>query len=128
VRLLLDEHYSPAIAQQLRQRGHDVESVDERDDLRSSGDVELLAAARAEHRAFVTNNVVDFAPLISDAALRGERHFGVVYTSDRSLPRAKRTIGRFVELLDELLAARPAEDAMVDEVVWLADSSTGRDP
>lgn len=120
MRLLLDEHYSPAIAEQLRQRGHDVVSVDERDDLRSSSDAELFAAARAERRALVTNNVVDFAPLVREATIQSEPHFGVVFTSDRSLPRAKRTIGRFVELLDELLAARTAEDAMVDEVVWLA--------
>lgn len=118
--LLLDEHYSPAIAEQLRQGGHDVVSVDARDDLRACSDAELFAVARAERRALVTNNVVDFAPLVREAAIQSEAHYGVVFTSDRSLPRAKRTIGRFVELLEELLAARPAEDAMVDEVVWLA--------
>jgi len=32
VRLLLDEHYSPAIALQLRERGYDVVAVTERRD------------------------------------------------------------------------------------------------
>ena len=119
LRLLLDEHYTPVIAQQLRERGHDVVSVLERDDLRSASDVELFAAAREERRALLTNNVIDFMPLVHQAAQEGTSHFGVLFTSDRSLPRTLATVGDYVRVLDELLTANRAEDALLDEVRWL---------
>jgi Domain of unknown function (DUF5615) len=119
VRLLLDEHYSPKIAEELRKRGHDVVSVPERDELRGLGDLELWNRASAEARTLVTENVADFMPLVRGAAATGERHFGVVFTSPHSLPRAQRTIGAYVEALGTLLRDRPADDALADEVHWL---------
>jgi Domain of unknown function (DUF5615) len=119
VRLLLDEHYSPNIADELRNRGHDVVSAAERDDLRGLSDVELLTRATAERRALVTENVSDFMPLVRAAVAAGERHFGIVFTSQRSLPRALGTVGLYVERLDEVLQARPADDALADQVLWL---------
>jgi hypothetical protein len=119
VRLLLDEHYSPKIAEQLRNRGHDVASVSERDDLRGLGDVELWNRASAERRAFVAENVADFAPLARDAAAADDSHFGVVFTSSAAFPRSAATIGLFVEALTASLGARPAEDALAGQVHWL---------
>jgi Domain of unknown function (DUF5615) len=120
LRLLLDEHYSPRIAGELRSRGHDAVSVQERDDLRGIGDRELFERAAAERRAFVTENVADFAPLVREAAAGGVRHFGLVYTSPRSMPRGAGTIGLYVERLDELLRAHVPEDALADRFHWLA--------
>jgi hypothetical protein len=119
VRLLLDEHYSPKIAIELRERGYDVASVTERDDLRGLGDRELWSLASAEGRALMTENVADFMPLVREAAAQGERHFGVVFTSPRSLPRGPRTIGVYVERLDALLRDCAADDALADQVLWL---------
>jgi predicted nuclease of predicted toxin-antitoxin system len=119
VRLLLDEHYSPKIAEQLRDRGHDVESVSERDDLRGLGDLELWNRASAERRALVTENVADLVRLVREAAAAGEPHFGVVFTSPATFARSAATVGLFVEALAALLGARPAEDALGGQVHWL---------
>jgi hypothetical protein len=119
VRLLLDEHYSPRIAEQLRNAGYDVASVKERDDLRGLDDRELWLRAAAEGRALVTENVADFMPLVREAAAQGDRHWGVVFTSARSMPRAIGTIGLHVKILDAFLRERPAEDALLDQVHWL---------
>ena len=116
MRLLLDEHYSPKIAAELRKRGHDVVSAAERGDLR---DRELWNLASAERRALVTENVADFMPLVREAAAAGERHFGVVFTSPRSLPRSLGTIGAYVKRLDGFLREHSALDALADKVHWL---------
>jgi hypothetical protein len=58
-------------------------------------------------------------PLVHEAAAAGERHSGIVFTSPRSLPRGKETIGRYVDTLAGFLAERPAEHALADQVFWL---------
>jgi hypothetical protein len=74
VKLLLDEHYSPAIARQLRTRGHDVMAVAERPDLVGLGDDELLARMAQEQRAIMTDDVKDFLPLAGRATVAAEHH------------------------------------------------------
>ena len=119
MKLLLDEHYSPKIAAELRKRGHDVVSAAERDDLRGLGDRELWNLASAESRALMTENVAVFMPLVREAAAEGRRHSGVVFTSPRSLPRGPRTIGLYVKRLGSFLRDRPTDDALADQVHWL---------
>jgi len=58
-------------------------------------------------------------PLVREAAAEGDRHFGVVFTSPRSMPRALGTIGLSVERLDSFLRERPKADALADQVQWL---------
>jgi hypothetical protein len=58
--LLLDEHYSEVIAEQLRHRGHDVVAVTEYWDVVGLADVELFLLMAAERRAIVTENWSDF--------------------------------------------------------------------
>jgi Domain of unknown function (DUF5615) len=53
-RLLLDEMFSPAIAADLRQLGHEVIAVADRPDLRSKSDEEIFAWASAEKRWLLT--------------------------------------------------------------------------
>jgi Domain of unknown function (DUF5615) len=120
LRLLLDEHYSPKIAAALRERGHGVVSVRERSDLCGLNDRERWRYASAERRALVTENVAHFMPLVHEAASAGERHSGVMFTSPRSLPRRKQTIGLYVETLAGFLAERPPEHALAGRVHWLA--------
>ena len=119
MKLLLDEHYSPTIAEELRKAGHDVVSGQERDDLRGLDDRELWGRASAERRALMTENVADFMPLVRAAAAQGDRHLGVVFTSPRSMPRGVGTIGLYVEVLDAFLREHPGAEALLDQVAWL---------
>jgi hypothetical protein len=110
VKLLLDEMYAPVVAEQLRARGHDVVSVHDPDyrQLEGAPDQEIFAAALAEGRALVTENVPDFRRLEADALVRGEGHTTLVFTSNRQFPRGEpATIGRLVEALHALLGAPP---------------------
>jgi Domain of unknown function (DUF5615) len=119
VKLLLDEHYSPKIAAELRKHGHDAVSAKERNDLRGLGDRELWKVASVEGRALMTENVADFMPLVREVWAEGADHSGIVFTSPRSLPRGAETIGRYVKELGTFLRERPAGDGLANEVWWL---------
>ena len=119
MKLLLDQHYSPRIAEQLRRLGHDVTSVEEQPELRGLPDRDVWSFAISERRAVVTEDVGHFGQIVKESALAAERHFGVVFTSPRSMPRGRRTIGVFVDRLGSFLEAHPADDALADQVAWL---------
>ncbi len=119
MRLLLDEHFSPEIARQLRSRRHGVVAAVERPDLVSLPDHELFARMPAERRAILTNNVLDYVNVFNAALGGGQEHYGLLLTDDRSMPRSRNTIGLFVRVLDEFLDAHPAEDALRNQLRWL---------
>ena len=125
MKLLLDEHYSPEIPRQLRSRGHDVVAVAERADLVGLGDDELLQRMAQERRSIMTNNVKDFMPLASRAPVAAEHHYGLLFTSDRSMPRRGDAIGRFVKALDGFLHRHEGEEGYRDQVQWLGPEVTG---
>ena len=107
MRLLLDEMWSPAIAAALPERGHDVVAVTERSDLRGKPDDVMFSEAQADGRAIVTENVVDYRQLASEALRAGRTAPTLIFTSNRAYPRAgRRTAGRPVMALDALLATR----------------------
>ena len=106
MKLLLDEMWSPAIAAALRERGHDVVAVAERSDLRGKPDDVIFSEAQVDGRAIVTENVVDYRPLASEALRAGRTAPTLILTSNRAYPRAsRRTVGRLVLALDSLLSA-----------------------
>lgn len=119
MKLLLDEHVSPRIAVQLRQRGHDVVAARERAELRGLSDADLFALMPAERRAIVTEDAADFLALVRAAVVRGTDHFGVVLTSPRQFPRTIRSISRLLSALEAFLTARPADDALRGQTWWL---------
>jgi hypothetical protein len=110
LRLLLDEMYSPALAVELRARGHDVVSIHDPGHATAAGasDAEVLAAAQAEERVLVTENVRDYRPLEVGLLAAGSHHAGLVYTSNRQFPRGDPgTLGRLVRALDALMGEGP---------------------
>jgi predicted nuclease of predicted toxin-antitoxin system len=118
MKLALDHHYTRAIAEQLRSRGHDAVAAIERGWDREE-DEQLLAICASEQRALVTNNVADFTAIVRRWAIQGRTHAGLIFTSDASLPRTRGTIGAYVKLLDDLLSQHPGPDAFTDLVHWL---------
>ena len=110
MRLLLDEMYSPTIAEQLRARGHDVASVHDPEyrTLEGEPDEEVWAAALAADRVLMTENVQDFRRIDADALSRAQPAVPLIFTTDRQFPRGDpATTGRLVTALDALLAAEP---------------------
>ena len=118
MKLALDHHCSTAIATQLRERGFDVAAAIERG-WETEDDEALLAVCDREQRALVTNNVGDFTVIVQGWAIEARRHSGLIFSSDVSMPRGRQTIGRYVEVLEELLRANPRDDALTDRVQWL---------
>jgi predicted nuclease of predicted toxin-antitoxin system len=110
MRLLLDEMYAPAIAEQLRARGHDVACVHDPEyrTLQGQPDEEVWATAVASDRVLVTENVRDFRRIQADALAREQATARLIFTTNRQFPRGTAaTIGRLVAALDTLLAAEP---------------------
>ena len=122
MRLLLDEHFSPQIARSLRDdHQHDVLAVAGSPGLAGLDDAALLDAARQMGRALVTEDVADFLTIAGHAAVAGHMHSGLILTSSRAFPRSTAAIGRLVLALDALLAAHPADDALIGQVSWLTE-------
>ncbi len=72
-----------------------------------------------EERVIVTDNVEDFMLLARDALETGAPFAGIVFTSDKSLPRGRNTMGAFIRLLDALLDEHPAHDGLSGQIRWL---------
>ncbi|HEY2549064.1 MAG TPA: DUF5615 family PIN-like protein [Streptosporangiaceae bacterium] len=119
MRLLLDEMLSPALARELRARGHDVETVAAHPDREALSDPEVLALARAELRAIVTDNVQDFRALHNEAIVQGgSGHFGMIFMPGR-YRRAKADTGKIVAALEAILRKYPGEKDLLNGEEWL---------
>jgi hypothetical protein len=119
VKLLLDEMLSPAIARELRSRGHDVVTVAGNPDREAWSDPEVLALACAEHRGVVTNNLRDFRPLHHEAiAPGGAGHFGMIFMPG-SYRRTRADTGRIIAALEAILAQHPGENDLANGEAWL---------
>lgn len=119
MKLLLDEHYSPTIAVQLRERGHDVLAVSESRELRELPDEELLRWAQRERRVVVTENVRDFMVLHRAFLNLGEMHAGLIFTSPRTFPRRIDAVGRLITALAAFVEGHAEADALNGDVAWL---------
>jgi predicted nuclease of predicted toxin-antitoxin system len=119
VKLLLDEMLTPAIARELRARGHDVEAVAGHAERQALSDPEVMAIARAEHRAIVTNNLRDYRPLHHEAITQGgPGHLGMIFVPS-GYRRTKADTGRIIAALEAKLARYPGEHDLANGEAWL---------
>ena len=115
--LLLDEMFSPAIADELTGRGVDCRAVVADRLLRALSDLEIFEAALLEGRVIVTNNVPDFESLRRAREAAGGQVPGLIYTSDLTFPRTRAYVSRLVAALEAAAAGHPA--ATRGGVLWL---------
>lgn len=122
MRLLLDEHLSPEIARQLRDRGHDVIAIGERPELKGLSDRVHFASLPDQQRVIVTRNLGDFRPLLADALRSGTQTYGLVCVP-RRFSLSRKNIGHLVRALSALLDAHPGNDAAIRHggEIWLED-------
>jgi hypothetical protein len=118
VKLALDHHYSPRIAEGLRDRGHDAVAAIEAG-WEAEDDEPLLVLCADDERALLTNNVADFAVIGRRWHTEGRTHRGLIFSSDASLPRTRDNIGRYVDVLDALMRDNSGADAFIDRTHWL---------
>jgi hypothetical protein len=115
--LLLDEMFSPAIADGLAARGIDCRAVVGDALLRALSDLEIFEAALLESRVIVTNNGPDFESLRRARDAAGGAIPGLIYTSDLTFPRTKAYVTRLAAALAD--AATGHETARHGGVLWL---------
>lgn len=120
MKLLLDEHLSPLVAQLLRERGFDVEAVSERSDLVSVSDRVLMEVAAAESRAVATNNVTDFRPIGASLLANGKGHGGLILLPARPT-RTRHATGYLTDAIAAIMADYPG--GIVDSQHWVAPPS-----
>jgi Domain of unknown function (DUF5615) len=118
LKLLLDEMFSPAIAQALRVRGHDVEAITEHRDWTGLPDRDVIALARREQRAVVTANLRDYRQLHAELTGPGGRHSGLVLLPTTAR-RTKADVGRLVTALEAKLAEYPGGQDLANGETWL---------
>jgi predicted nuclease of predicted toxin-antitoxin system len=116
-RLLLDEVFSPAIAAELCQRGHDVIAVADRPDVRAKSDEEIFAWASTERRWLLTENVKDFRPIMLRVLPAGPPGCGLLFTSSRAFPRSRKNPGPLINALNAWLTDGPPAPPVTES--WL---------
>jgi predicted nuclease of predicted toxin-antitoxin system len=118
VKLLLDEMISPKIARELRGRGDfDIQAIKgDRPGLEAVADWEIVRRIAAERRALVTNDVLDFQLIHNQMLTAGEEHYGLIFTSDSTMPRNKASIPLWVRALEKALTEHSANDALKNRI------------
>lgn len=116
MKALLDEQLSPRIAEVLRSRGYDVESVVERSDLAGPSDRHIFEVAAAEKRAVITNNVKDFRPIGAERLARGESHAGLILLPS-TRARTRGAVERLADAIDRIFTEHP--DGLAAAERWI---------
>ena len=119
--LLLDEMFSPRIADELALAGIDCRAVVADPVLRAQSDLEIFDSAVRDARILVTNNAPDFESLRRAREAAGGPVPGLVYTCDVTFPRTRAYLSRLVTAL--AAAAADRETARCGGVLWLRPPS-----
>lgn len=104
-RLLLDEMFPRAMADQLSTKGHDVRAVVAGPEFVGLPDEEVLIGATEAGRALVTANIRDFMPLDARYRAASRSHAGLVMVSSKTFPQSRGYVIAVTSALDALLAA-----------------------
>lgn len=109
MKLLLDEMYSPGLAEALRAADVDACTVVELG-LAGSSDPEVFAAAIADGRTLLTENLADFARISAEHVVAGQHHPGVLIALSSRFSRRAAGIGPLVaaalDIVDQQLSDR----------------------
>ena len=103
VRLYFDRHIMTRLAVDLRGRGYDVLTTEEAGNDTAS-DEEQLAFATAEHRAILTFNIRDFAPLHEAWQAAGRPHAGIIVSRQLGSREYGLLLQRMLRLLNHFTA------------------------
>jgi predicted nuclease of predicted toxin-antitoxin system len=103
VRLYLDRHVMTRLATDLRGRGYDVLTTQEvgKD---TASDEEQLAFATTEHRAILTFNIRDFAPLHLARQAAQRSHAGIIVSQQLGGREYGLLLKRMLRLLNHFTA------------------------
>lgn len=118
MRLLIDEHLSPVIAEQLRKRGHDVMTAIEAG-VNGIDDSRVMAWAVSDQRAVVTHNIRDFPPLDAMYLGTSKLHYGIVLVPLGKYSLSRQDLGPLVSALHDLLSRHGTDDALCDMEYFL---------
>ncbi len=88
----------------------------DRPNLEAVADREIVRSIAAEQRALVTNDVLDFQLIHNQMLAAGEEHYGLIFTSDSTMPRNKASIPLWVKSLEKVLTEHQADDALKNRV------------
>lgn len=115
MKLLLDEMYSPGLADALRATGVDARTVVELGTAGSS-DPEVFAAAIADGRTLLTENVADFTRISAEHLLAGQHHAGVLIVLSSRLSRRVAGIGPLITAVRDI-----AHQQLTDRLVYFQE-------
>ena len=90
----------------LRQAGHDVLAVADRDDLPGRSDRIVFEIASSEGRALVTNNIKDFRPLAAEWLAKGRMHPGLILLPS-ARTRTRAAVPALAAAVEAILRAHP---------------------
>ena len=120
LKLLLDEHVPPALAEELPRHEPRLDAVAlqvfREGALLGEPDPVILTAAAADRRTLVTYDLKTIPPLLKAWAEAGQQHGGVIFVDRRTLEPSD--VGGLIRALNVLLEARGELD-WTDRVEYL---------
>jgi hypothetical protein len=108
LKLLLDEMYSPGLAEALRTADVDARTAAE-SGLAGSSDPEVFEAAIADGRTLLTENVADFAHISAEHVVAGQHHPGVLIALSSRFSRRAAGIGPLVTAVRAIADQHPTD-------------------
>ncbi len=120
MKLLLNEMYSTALARALSDAGIDAVTTGEIG-LAGRSDFDVFAAAIAEGRVLLTENVADFARIAGDHLAAGHHYPGVLMALSTRFSRRPAGRGRLVEAIRAVV-----DEALQDRALYLQHPNSSR--